>query len=99
MECAKMLDNFRIPPCGHWVREYGVLIKVYASCQPHQQAVEPCFSVEGIELLDDTLAFWKNKKVNEAVKFDGFDFTKLDCGRGPNEPCAFEPRFELQSQS
>ena len=90
-DCAKMLDNFMIPPCGHRARERGVLIKVIASCKSDQQAVEPCFSVEGIEMMEDeTLAYYSKKTVNEAVTFTSADFTRLTCCRDPNESCQSE---------
>lgn len=90
-DCAKMLDNFMIPPCGHRARGHGVLIKVFASCMPDQQAVEPCFSVEGIEMMEnETLGYYTEKTVNEAVKFTSADFTRLTCCRGPNESCQSE---------
>ena len=80
-----------IPPCGHKAREHGVLIKVIASCKSDQQAVEPCFSVEGIKMKEDeTLVYYSKKTENEAVTFTGADFTRLTCCRGPNESCQSE---------
>ena len=90
-ECAKTLDMLGIPPCGHKAIEWGIQIRVFASCQPDQKAAEPCYSVEGVMVEDDgTLAFYANKQASETQKFCGTDFTKLVCFRGPNEPCASE---------
>lgn len=70
IDCAKILDNFGIPPCEHGAREQGVLIKVFASCEADQEAVEPCYSVEGMEFNEyETLTYmyYFRKTVNETV--------------------------------
>ena len=91
IDCAKTLDSFGIPPCGHRAREQGVLIKVIASCRPDQKAAEPCYSIEGIEVNEyGTLTYYTRNKVNETQTFYGTDFTKLTCCRGPDEPCRSE---------
>ena len=90
IDCAKTLDSFGIPPCGHRAREQ-VLIKVYASCKPDQKAAEPCYSIEAIKIGDDgSLLYYTKKKVNETQTFYGTNFTKLTCCRGPDESCRSE---------
>ena len=87
-DCAKTLDGLVIPPCGHQARENGILIKVFASCQPDQKATEPCYSVEATELANDgTLLFYYMKRVSETQSFCATDFTKLVCLRGLDESC------------
>ena len=86
-DCAKTLDQLGIPPCGHRARERGVLIKVFASCQPDQKAAEPCCSVEGVALDDDgsTLIYVKQLTRQKPTWFDG---TGLVCCRSPaDSPC------------
>jgi hypothetical protein len=39
-DMAGMLDNMGIPPCGHYLQEQGMLLKVFTSCHSHQQT---CF--------------------------------------------------------
>lgn len=46
IDCARFLDSFGITPCGHRARERKLLLRVFASCQPTQKAVEPCYSIE-----------------------------------------------------
>ena len=87
-ECAKELDRLGISPCGHRARENGILLKVFASCQPNQKASEPCYSVEAAKLANDgTLTFHANKRASEMQSFCAIDCTKLICLRGPNESC------------
>ena len=85
-DCAKTLDQLGIPPCGHRARERGVLIKVFASCQPDQKAAEPCYSVEGVTLSDDgtVTSFAMQLSKQRSTWFDG---TGLVCCRGPDSPC------------
>ena len=90
-ECTKTLDSLGIPPCGHRAREQGILIKVFASCQPDQKAAEPCYSVEGVNVNNDgTLLYYTRKQASETQTFCATDFTKLVCCRGPDELCRSE---------
>ena len=90
-ECAKTLDSLGIPPCGHRAREQGILIKVFASCQPDQKAAEPCYSVEGVTVREDgTLGFQLHEQASETQNFCGTDFAKLVCCRGPDRLCHSE---------
>jgi len=49
VECAKCLDEMGIGACGHQTRKQRILIKVLASCQPHQKVTSGSFvTQEGI---------------------------------------------------
>ena len=85
-DCAKVLDRLGIPPCGHRAREHGILIKVFASCQPDQKAAEPCYSVEGVTVKDDGALISRVTKVTQH-RPAWFDCTKLVCCRPPDSPC------------
>ena len=86
IDYAKTLDSLGIPPCGHRAREQGILIKVFASCQPDQKATEPCHSVEGVTVKDDgTLGFKTEKLTHQTPTF--CEATRLTCYRGPDESC------------
>ena len=66
--CAETLDNMGIPPCGHKAREQGVMIKIFASCQPNQRAGDPCYSVEGVQFMeeDQCMRFTSYKQLTES---------------------------------
>ena len=85
-ECAKTLDNLHIPPCGHRVRENGALVKVFASCQPNEEATEPCYSIEAVTIKDDGTIVHKISRVSQQ-RPTWFDSTKPVCCRGPDSPC------------
>ena len=86
IDCAKTLDSLGIPPCGHRAREQGILVKVFASCQPDQKAAEPCYSVEGVTVLDDgTLGFQAKQLTKQTSTWCAA--TNLTCCRGPDESC------------
>ena len=85
-ECAKTLDSLQIAPCGHRARENGAMVKVFASCQPDQEAAEPCYSIEGMKVMEDgsIACYTKNLTQQKSVCFDS---TSLVCCRAPDSPC------------
>ena len=85
-ECAKTLDSLGIPPCGHRARENGALVKVFASCQPNEEAAEPCHSIEAVTVKDDGSITTSAKQLTQQ-KSMLFGSTKLVCCRGPDCPC------------
>ena len=85
-ECAKTLDSLQIPPCGHRARESGAMVKMFASCQPDQEATEPCYSIEAVEVGEDGSIVTSAKKLSQQ-KSICFDSTKLVCCRAPDSPC------------
>ena len=85
-ECAKTLDSLGIPPCGHRARENGALVKVFASCQPNEAAVEPCYSVEAVRVEDDGVVACTSKQLSQQRSM-WFDSTVLVCCRTPDTPC------------
>ena len=85
-ECAKTLDSLGIPPCGHRARENGALVQVFASCQPNEEAAEPCHSIEAVTVEDDG-CFTVHPKQLTQQKVIWFDSTALVCCRGPDSPC------------
>ena len=85
-ECARALDHLHIPPCGHRARENGALVKVFASCQPDQEAAEPCYSIEAVTVMNDGSFTHYAKQLTEQ-KSTWFDSTRLVCCREPDFPC------------
>ena len=85
-ECAKTLDSLRIPPCGHRARKKGALVKVLASCQPDEEAGEPCFSIKALKIEDDGPIGQHVKQLTQQ-KSAWFDSTGLVCCKGPDSPC------------
>ena len=85
-DCAKTLDKLGIPPCGHRTREQGILIKVFASCQPDQKAAEPCYSMEAQTVCNDGTTGMNAKQMAQQ-RPTLFDSTRLVCCRGPDSPC------------
>ena len=85
-ECAKTLDSLQIAPCGHRVRENGAMVKVFASCQPDQEAAEPCYSIEAVKAMEDGSIEISAKELTQQ-KSMLFDSTRLICCRAPDSPC------------
>ena len=92
VEYAKCLDEMGIGACGHQTREQGILIKVWASCQPYQKATSGSYVVqEGIHYHEtwNSIAVWYNKKLSDTQTTYGCDFTKTKCLqlKGRTSPC------------
>ena len=92
VECAKCLDEMRIGACGHQTREQGILIKVFASCQPHQKATSGSYvTQEGIYYNEtwNSIGVYSNKKLSDTQTSYGCDCTKTKCLQleGPTSPC------------
>ena len=85
-ECAKTLDNLQVAPCGHRARENGAVVKMFASCQPYQEAAEPCYSIEAVEVMENGSIVSYSKELTQQ-KSTVFDSTKLVCCRAPDSPC------------
>ena len=85
-DCAKTLDRLGIPPCGHRAREQGILVKVFASCQPDQKATEPCYSMEGVTVDNDRSLLSSAKQLTQQ-RSAWFAGTRLVCCRAPDSPC------------
>ena len=85
-ECAKTLDSLHIPPCGHRARENRALVKVFASCQSHEEAAEPCYSIEAVRVRDDGTILNDPIQLTQQ-KPTWFEGTRLVCCRGPDSPC------------
>jgi len=82
VECAKCLDEMGIGACGHQIREQGILIKMWVSCQPHQKATSGSFVIqEGIYYSEpwNSIVVWYNKKLSVTQTTYGHDFTKTGC--------------------
>ena len=92
-ECAKTLDCLLIPPCGHSAKENGAMIKVFASCQPDQEAIEPCFSIEAVSLEENGSVIVSAKEMTNKQRSIWFDSTQLTCCGSPEyattNPCTF----------
>ena len=85
-ESAKTLDSLHIPPCGHRARENRALVKVFASCQPHEEAAEPCHSIEAVRVEDDgALVHYATQLTQQKPTW--FEGTRLVCCKGPDSPC------------
>ena len=90
VECAKCLDEMGIGACGHQAREQGVLIKVYASCQPHQKATSGSFVMqEGIQYYEtwNGIAVHRNKNLSNTQTTYGCSFTDTTCLKTHTSPC------------
>ena len=77
-QCAKKLDEMRIPSCGHYTREHGILIRLYCSCRGHQKASMLWFCEEVVFVRQKMLWYDHLEIPDQTCLFK--DFTEIRCG-------------------
>ena len=88
-ECAKFLDEQGVKPCGHSAREKGILLKVYASCQPGQESAELLYTTRAMELGYRSLLYLhQTKQLSDQQTTHSVDFTAVRCGE---KKCSIAP--------
>ena len=94
--CLDYLDERGVRPCGHSAKEKGILIKVYASCEPQERAATNCFFVKGIENNHNNVTgifVYFAKKLSESQHCYGICTTTITCKKGAEEVCALRPEI------
>ena len=88
--CCQYLDEEGVQPCGHSAYKKNFLLKVYASCKPTEVAATPCFSVRCAVNDKNTgiMYYYTTYKSRETQHSYGIDFTKIQCGKKFEDPCA-----------
>ena len=93
--CLDYLDERGVRPCGHSAKEKGILIKVYASCQPQERAATNCFFVQAatIDPTSGSLTYYTTMELNESQHCYGVNTTRITCQKSIEEACALRPEF------
>ena len=93
--CLDYLDERGVRPCGHSAKEKGILITVYASCQPQERAATNCFFV--LAATDDpavgTLCYYTTMALNKSQHCYGARTTTVTCKKSAEEACTLRPEF------
>ena len=90
-QCAEVLDDKNIPPCGHKTRDKSLLIRIYSSSEKSQLAQELCYSDKGVEVREDDGDFsFYDTFLRPYQNSCRGDFTKLVCCRRPEERCRMD---------
>ena len=100
--CCEYLDEQGVQPCGHSAREKGILLKVYTSCKPNEEAATPCFSVQAVlsDKNNGKITYYMDGwKLRETQHTSGINFTDVQCKKMIDEPCALSPEFTWQRRS
>lgn len=85
VSAANKMDEMGIPSCGHYTRKEGILLKVFASCQPNAEASILAFA-EGIRFNDGRMSFPGENLVSGQIPYYG-DFRAIRCRRLESEDC------------
>ena len=88
-DCAKRLDEMNVPSCGHHTREHGLLLQIYTSCQPNEEATALCYINEAVEYseADKAVLFWTSKTLTSGQKTMRTDFRTIRCSKPADESC------------
>ncbi|XP_019856994.1 PREDICTED: uncharacterized protein LOC109585377 [Amphimedon queenslandica] len=89
-ECAKKLDEKRIPFCGHQVMEEGIFIKIIASCQSDKEATALSFITEGVHYDEEEkgVIHCPENILKSGQKPSGMDFRNIRCSCSKkDDPC------------
>ena len=78
-QCKRFLYSHGVPVCGHVARERGILLKVYASCERGQNAVDLRYTTKGISFKDGRMDVYTEKKLGPQQNAVGADFTSPSC--------------------
>ena len=95
-ECAQLLDEQGVQPCGHKAREKGTLINVYTSCKSNEIPTAYRYSVGGTFNDKNTgdMVFLPHKQLLDSQKTSIIDSTTIRCDtKNINEPCTIQPDF------
>ena len=103
-QCYEFMDGQGVGVCGHHAIDKGVLMKVVASCRPHQKAQVLGYSLKCMFFDKNTgknmqLLKWD---IREGQQTFGQDFTAIICGGKVDEECRADAsrtwEFKLQSE-
>lgn len=89
--CSHYLDEQGVRPCGHSTAAKGLMLKVYSSCRPGDEATALAYSVKGMinEKNRGDLGYYLNLELSDSQHTFGCNFTAIRCGRTPQEACLF----------
>ena len=97
-ECAKKLDECGILSCGHHTRERGILLKIFTSCQPNEEATLLTYCRHGIRYseVDKGVLVKYDEEIKLEQAQEGqnpmyIDFRHINCGKKPGEQCELDP--------
>ena len=103
-ECAKKLDEHGILSCGHHTRKRGILLKIFTSCQPNEEATLLTYCRCGIrysEVDKGVLVKYDEEiKLEQAQKGQNpmyIDFRHINCDKQPEEQCELDSTYTWEN--
>lgn len=71
---VKILDDLCILSSGHYTREQDILLRLFCSCGPNEEATPQCYNTEVQEFaeMNKLILVYSNKKVSsrQITKYD-----------------------------
>lgn len=93
--CANVLDDHKIPPCGHQTTKRGIFIRLYTSCRANQEATMLAYTRKGLCHENGTICWpLKPMELSLGQKTTFGDFRKIRCQRNNSEKCLIDSTFK-----
>ncbi len=89
VDAVNKMDEIGIPSCGHHAREQGILLKVFSSCLPNEEASMQTYS-ESITVEKGGMSFYLNKKIESGQTTYASDLRAIRCSKQESEPCEID---------
>ena len=99
-QCMTFLDEQGVGPCGHSARDKGILIKVIASCLPHQVPRQLALAVPGFRNEKNTghLIIDSVQEIDDSQLIYCMDATAVICGQDSiQDKCLRLPQEKWQT--
>ena len=103
-DMANMFDDMGIPPCGHPMREQGILLKLWASCHSSEQATYMRYFQECLKINNDGVLTCSWSSVGEFRNRLYLHATRLTCPSKDLNVCklglkSFSLKWQHQAKS
>ena len=93
---VEKLDRLKVGACGHKARAAGLILKIFAACQPNETAFDgvytkECVSIEPTKSL--MLFYFKAVEIKQHSRFQtpfGIDTTKITCFSDNKKLCRID---------
>ena len=95
-DMANMFDDMGIPPCGHPMREQGILLKLWTSCSCYEQAAYLQYVQEGLAVTNDGTLLPQSYKIDKLRNARYLYATDLTCPSRDYNICMLDSKSPSQ---
>ncbi len=93
VDAVNKMDEIGIPSCGHHTREQGILLKVFSSCLPNEEASMLAYYERIAKTERNLMTFPGDTKLESGQTTKYGDFRSIRCSKQESEPCEIGSTF------